>query len=180
MKTTDGSSASLIAGSAIEFGYVEGVGSQARFNKIISFLQLSPNQVLIADQHNHCLRYLNRITNQTDQYAGNCTLEEHKDRINALLGWPRNIIYYDLKDPGHVLISEQHGIIKTMNTTNRNVSYFGKVGHEVDSFIQENKTGNLFMTVLHAVGVFSYQTKTFTVISGSTNIGFQDGPFSEV
>ena len=31
MKTTDGSSTSLIAGSAYQLGYVEGVGSQARF-----------------------------------------------------------------------------------------------------------------------------------------------------
>ena len=128
---------------------------------------------------NHCLRYLNRNSNQTDQYAGNCTHEGNQNGVNALLNKPRSLIN-DLKNPGHVLISEQGGIIKTMNTTNRNVSYFGKVGHEVYSFIQENKTGNLFMTVLHAVGVFSYQTKTFTVISGSTNIGFQDGPFSEV
>ena len=36
------------------------------------------------------------------------------------------------------------------------------------------------MTVFHAVGIFSYQMKTFTVISGSTSRGFQDGPFSEV
>ena len=179
MKTTDGSSASLIAGSAIEHGYVEGVDSQARFNKIISFLQLSINQVLIADRKNYCLRSLNRITNQTDQYAGNCTHEGNQDGVNASLNKPRNLIN-DLKDPGQVLISEQGEIIKTMNTTNRNVSYFGKVSHEVYSFIQENNTGNLFMTVLHAVGVFSYQTKTFTVISGSTSSGCQDGPFSDV
>ena len=48
------------------------------------------------------------------------------------------------------------------------------------SFIQEDKTGDLFMAVSQAVGVFSYQTKTFTLISGSTSSGFQDGPFSEV
>ena len=46
IKTTDGSSTSLIAGSATQAGYVEGAGSHARFNYISSFLQLSPNQVL--------------------------------------------------------------------------------------------------------------------------------------
>ena len=41
MKTTDGSSTSLIAGSVTQRGYVEGVGSQARFYFILSFLQIS-------------------------------------------------------------------------------------------------------------------------------------------
>ena len=41
MKTTDGSSTSLIAGSATQNGYVQGVGSHARFSFIPSFLQLS-------------------------------------------------------------------------------------------------------------------------------------------
>ena len=43
LKTTDGSSTSLIAGSVTQYDYVEGVGSQARFNFIFSFLQLSTN-----------------------------------------------------------------------------------------------------------------------------------------
>ena len=128
---------------------------------------------------NHCLRYLNRNSNQTDQYAGNCTHEGNQNGVNALLNKPRSLIN-DLKNPGHVLISEQGGIIKTMNTTNRNVSYFGTVGSEVYSFIQEDCSGNLFMGVADAVGVYSYHTKTFTVIAGSTSRGFQDGPSSEV
>ena len=70
--------------------------------------------------------------------------------------------------------------MKTMNTTNRNVSYFGTVGRTVYSAIQLLETGGFNMTVSQAVGIFSYQMKTFTVISGSTSSGFQDGPFSEV
>ena len=50
LETTNGSSTSLIAGSATRYGYVEGVGTQARFNYIRSFLQLLKNQVLIADE----------------------------------------------------------------------------------------------------------------------------------
>ena len=36
------------------------------------------------------------------------------------------------------------------------------------------------MTVAQAVGIFSYRTKTFTMIFGSTSTGYQDGRFSEV
>ena len=179
MKTTDFSSTSLIAGSATQYGYVEGVGSQARFNFILSFLQLSTNQALIADNRNHCLRSLNRATNQTGRYAGNCTHEGNQNGVNALLNEPMSLIN-DLKNPGHVLISEWGGIIKKMNTTNRNVSYFGTVGRMVYNIIQSLETGDFFVTVSHAVGIFSYQMKTFTVIFGSTSRGFHDGPFSEV
>ena len=126
------------------------------------------------------MRYLNRNSNQTDQYAGNCTHAGNQNGVNALLSLPRTLIY-DLKNPHHVLISEQGGIIKTMNKTNRNVSHFGTVGRTVLNIIQSLETGDFFMTVAHVVGIFSYQTKTFTVISGSTSsYGFQDGPFSEV
>ena len=88
MKTTDGSSTSLIAGSATQAGYVEGAGSHARFNNISSFLQLSPNQVLIADIRNHCLRSLNRRTNRTNRHAGNCTHQGKQNGVNALLSHP--------------------------------------------------------------------------------------------
>ena len=67
-----------------------------------------------------------------------------------------------------------------MNTTNRNVSHFGTVGRTVYSIIQSLETGDFYMAVSHAVGIFSYQMKSFTVISGSTSRGFQDGAFSEV
>ena len=36
------------------------------------------------------------------------------------------------------------------------------------------------MSVRHAIGVFDYQTKTFTLIAGSTSYGFRDGQFSNV
>ena len=103
----------------------------------------------------------------------------NQDGINAFLNKPR-ILINDLKDPRHILISEFGGIIKTMNTTNRNVSYFGTVGRTVYSAIQLLETGDFYMTVSQAVGIFSYQMKTFTVISGSTSSGFKDGPFSDV
>ena len=34
LKTTDGTTTSLIAGSVTSFGYIEGVGANARFRKI--------------------------------------------------------------------------------------------------------------------------------------------------
>ena len=141
MKTTDESSTSLMAGSATHYAYVEGVGSQARFYIILSFLQLSTNQVFIAETFNHCLRSLNRATNQTGQYAGTCRHRGNQDGLNALLNVPRTLIN-GVKNPGHVLISEWDGIIKTMNTTNKNISYFGTVGRTAYNIIQSLETGD--------------------------------------
>ena len=65
LKTTDGDDTYNIAGIATRSGYIEGVGTVARFLYIASFLQLSTNRVLITDWGNHCLRSLDRITNET-------------------------------------------------------------------------------------------------------------------
>ena len=181
IRTTDGFSTSIIAGNN-QRGYVEGVGSNATFNYIPSFLQLSATHVLIADQVNHCLRSLDRDNKLTVKYVGNCTFPGNRDGTNALLEYPRMLIN-DQKNPGDTIIAERGGILKSMTTINRNVSYFGTVaGHvRVFSIIQEHRTGNLFMSMTYAVGIFRYQTKSFAVIAGTTTVGgFHDGLFSEV
>ena len=55
LKTTDGTDTYNIAGIATQQGYVEDVGTVARFKFIHSFLQISTNLVLITDNRNHCV-----------------------------------------------------------------------------------------------------------------------------
>ena len=69
LKTTDGTKTSLIA----------------RFSSIHSFAQLSRSEVIFTDFNNHCLRSLDRKTNQTSTYSGNCTNIGHRDGVDALL-----------------------------------------------------------------------------------------------
>ena len=56
IKTTDGTTTSLIAGSSTSYGYLEDVGANARFDDILSFVQLSKARVILTDSDNHCLR----------------------------------------------------------------------------------------------------------------------------
>ena len=55
LKTSDGTVTSTIAcGPHWEPGYAEGVGVQARFNKILSFVQISSHPVVLVDRANRC------------------------------------------------------------------------------------------------------------------------------
>ena len=55
LKTTDGNYTYNVVGKATQQGYVEDVGTVARFKFIHSFLQISTNLVLITDNRNHCV-----------------------------------------------------------------------------------------------------------------------------
>ena len=116
LKTTDGTDTYNIAGIATQQGYVEGVGTVARFFYIISFLQLSTDRVLITDFWNHFVRSLDRITNETLTFVGNCTNRGNKDGTDALLTRPAKIIV-DIENPTRLLLAEYSGIIKSVSST---------------------------------------------------------------
>mgnify|MGYP001793602669 CR=1 FL=1 len=69
IKTTDGTTTSVVVGSGSEEGYVEGVGEAARFKTIFGFKQISITQLLVADSGNQCLRSVDRETNQTSLFT---------------------------------------------------------------------------------------------------------------
>ena len=180
LKTTDGNDTYNIAGKATQSGYVEGVGIVARFNYILSFLQVSTNRVLITDYHNHCVRSLDRITNETLTYVGNCTNSGNKDGTDALITHPVKLIV-DIKNPIRLLLAERGRIIKSVKVANGNVSYFGSiVDYSVLNMIQEKDRGDLFVTFEHGVGLLDYHTRAFSVIAGSAINGFKDGSFNQM
>ena len=180
LKTTDGTDTYNIAGKATQRGYVEGVGTVARFDIIASFLQLSTDRVLITDYSNHCVRSLDRITNETMTFVGNCTNSGNKDGTDALLILPLKLIV-DIKNPTRLLLAEEDGIIKSVKAANGNVSYFGTiVDHSfIRNMIQEQDRGDLFVTFEHGVGLLDYHTRAFSVIAGSGVSGFNDGLFNQ-
>ena len=122
LKTTDGTTTSLIAGMSRSTGYIEGVSANARFNTILSFIQLSRSHVILTDAENHCLRSVDRTTNQTSTYSGNCTERGDKDGVDALFTWPFSMIV-DLMNSQQLIISEFNSrSLKTINTVSKHVS----------------------------------------------------------
>ena len=179
LKTTGGLTTSIIAGSATSSGYVEGVGSDARFTSIVSFVQLSATHVIEADESNHCLRSINRTTNQTETYAGSCGHSGDQDGVAALFNTPVLIII-DVSQPHQLFVSHfcSSANLKSISTDNKNVS---TILHSTLCFLylaQQQSSGNIFATFTHGLGIYDYQNNSFNVISGSSR-GFVDGDLSQ-
>ena len=181
LKTTDGTTTSLITGSSTSYGYIDGVGANAKFNHILSFVLLSRSNVILADYHNHCLRSVDRLTNQTSTYSGNCTNRGYQDGVDALFTFPYSIIL-DYMNSQQLIISEHSShTLKTINVVNKNViTMFRYSAYDLNYLLQDPETGNIYVTFNHGVGFYVYQSNTFSVITGSAIQGFSDGEFSQL
>ena len=181
LKTTDGTTTSLITGSSTSYGYIDGVGANAKFNHILSFVLLSRSNVILADYHNHCLRSVDRLTNQTSTYSGNCTNRGYQDGVDALFTFPYSIIL-DYMNSQQLIISE-HSLhaLKTINVVNKNViTMFRYSAYDLNYLLQDPETGNIYVTFNHGVGLYIYQSNTFSIITGSTSSGFVEGELSQL
>lgn len=105
LKTTDGTIITLEVGSSTEYGYVEGVGTSARFISLLGFTQISDTVIILVDYLSHCLRQLDRLTMQTSMFAGHCLIEGHQNGSNSLFKLPR-FIYKDPRSTNHLFVAE--------------------------------------------------------------------------
>lgn len=69
----DSSKGHTVAGKPNVNDYREGIGRDARFNIITSFHAINVTHVLVVDSGNHCLRTVDRQTNQTATLFGTCS-----------------------------------------------------------------------------------------------------------
>ena len=184
LKTSDGTVTSTIAGGPHwEPGYAEGVGVQARFNKVLSFVQISSHQVVLVDSTNRCLRSVDRNTNQTAAYAGNCTQQGQQDGLDALFNEPTSVIINTKNSSQLIIVEPSHASLRIMGIFDKNVSTMFRRGGSGDlqRMVQSPTTGNIYITFSHGVGLYDYQSKTFTRIAGApTGMGFRDGLFSQM
>ena len=68
----------ILAGEPAEWGYVEGVGREARFALITGIAQLE-HEYILSDSNNHCLRSVNYLSKETQAFAGLCEAEGTAD-----------------------------------------------------------------------------------------------------
>ena len=175
MKTTDGTTTSLIAGSAISGGYLEDVGSNARFNRIFSFIQLSRSLIVLADYNNYCFRNVDRTTNQTSTYSGNCTNRGDRDGVDALFTGPISIntqlliVDFNLSSLKKIIVASQH-----------NSTIYKDSSYRLSTMLQDPSTGNIYVTFYHGIGFYDYVSLSFSVLAGSSQHGFVDGEISQI
>ena len=83
LQPTDGITTTAIVGNPLNLGYIEGVGTHARFRGIAGFVQISAENVMVVDRGNSYLREVNRESLQTSWYAGNGSCRWHQEPF----GW---------------------------------------------------------------------------------------------
>ena len=182
LKTTDGTTTSLIAGSATSGGYLEDVGSSARFQNIRSFIQLSRSLIVLADTSNYCFRNVDRTTNLSSTYSGNCTNRGDRDGVDALFYNPTSI-KLDVKNNTQLLIIDFNlGSLKKIILASKHVSTIHKESsYRLTTLLQDPSTGNIYVTFLHGLGLIDYESLSFSVIAGSSSqSGLVDGAISQV
>ena len=169
LRTTDGTTTFLIA------------GTNARFNIIHSFIQLSRSHIILTELHSHCLRGVDRTTNQTSIYSGNCTNRGDRNGVDALFTFPYSVII-DLMNSQQLIVSEASpGSLKTISTVSKSVSTMYRDNtYKRTYLLQDPETGDIYVTIQHGVGLYDYQGNTFSVITGSFSNGFRDGEFSKL
>ena len=79
LMTSDGTTTHLIAGNSNQPGYREGVGAEARLNYITGSTQISEKLFVIDYLQNHCMRLIDRCTNNTSVFIGQCKSYEYRD-----------------------------------------------------------------------------------------------------
>lgn len=94
-QTTNGSDTHVIVGGTR--GYREGVGQNAYLNDMHGFSQINSTHVLLADTLNHCLRFLNRVTEETSHYLGTCQSSGFVDGEEPKFNKPWAVV----QDPSH-------------------------------------------------------------------------------
>ena len=153
LKTTDGTTTSLIVGSSKSSGYLEDVGSKARFNEILSFLQVSSSLIVLADYGNRCLRNVDRTTNLTSPYSGNYTNRGDRDGVDALFTGPTSI-KLDVKNNTQLLITVFYlGSLKKTILASKSVSTINTDrSYRLFSLLQDPSTGNIYVTFHHGIG----------------------------
>ena len=173
-----------IAGSYREDGYVEGVGTDARFNQIPNFLQLNKDEIVIVDGENHCLRHIARPSMMTSHYAGDCQTHGFADGepLQAKFFSPDDILLDERTNKSLIITDDGNNALRSIDIASRNTTTILKFSDRIErprhaTFDNDDKNV-LYLTVKFYVLKVFLKEKTWVELFG-VNIrkGFQDGPF---
>ena len=101
---------SIIVGNVSTYGYVNGIGTDARLSRVTSKVELGDSVWLLADLYNHCIRILHVRTRFIGDYLGDCTARVNPPTLQPVgLSYPYGLIL-DLVNPDLVYLSQEHCI----------------------------------------------------------------------
>jgi hypothetical protein len=161
-------------------GYIEGVGTDARFWNIYNFLQWNSSSIIIADYGNACIRIADRETWRTSRFAGNCTVRGYRDGDAALFDYPWGII----KDPhsdDKIIVTEYYNDAIRQIDMNTGITKTLTKGHIILPLKIEYDTSSdtFLLSSEHAITRYDSSTNVITVVSGGRSAGFSDGDLAQ-
>ena len=168
LMTSDGTTTHLIAGHSTQWGYREGVGAEARFTYIYGFAQTSEKLVVVADINNNCLRLIDRSTNKTSVFSGQCESPGYDDGSPGQFDKPFFVVI-DKRDKNQLFITDyRNSAVRIVNVNSR----FADTFVQSDSLrysrgiTQEEKSGDLYVTADNALYRITYTQRAVSLISG--------------
>mgnify|MGYP001803281123 CR=1 FL=1 len=178
LMTKEGTKTHLLAGNTTQGGYKEGVGAEARFGLITGFARISEKRVVVADHYNHCVRQINRDSNTTSIFGGQCKSIGYQDGLPGLFNYPRSVVV-DQRDKSQLLITDNcNKAVRTVHVMSQAVGTFVKSDSlsGIKGITQEEKSGDLYVTAYNAVYRITYTQRTASLLSGSPGdkYGYRD------
>ena len=178
LMTSDGTTTHLIAGSSTQEGYREGEGAEARFGTITGFAQISEKLVVVADRSNDCMRLIDRTTNKTSVFSGQCESRGYDDGSPGQFNYPYFVVIDKLNKNQLFIADSANNAVRTVVADSRVVGTFvwsDSLKH-IRCITQEEESGDLYVTALNALYRITYTQITVTLISGSPgwNSGYGD------
>ena len=174
MKTTNGKITDHIVGHKTRQFYQEGIGENAGFVNILSFLQLNHTTMLVLDMPKNCVRLVDRQTNRTSQFLGNCTAPgAYRNGNDPLFNSPRAIIHDSVTSNRLLLADAGTKSVRIINMTSWRVGSLVRWNSTfVPKGIVYQKNGNLNMSQDDPYGGFSvmevdYVSGRISVMAGS-------------
>ena len=177
LMTSDGTTTHLIAGNSTQRGYREGVGAEARFNDIAGFAQISEKLVVVADYVNQCMRLIDRSTNKTSVFSGQCKSRGYEGGLPGQFSYPHFVVI-DKRDKNQLFITD------FFNSAVRNVTVNSRVAGTfvqsdslkvIKGITQEEESGDLYVTAYNALYRITYTQRAVSLISGSPGTdGYRD------
>lgn len=123
LKTGNQNSTEIVAGSIrYNTGYSEGQHTNARFTEIRGFSQINATHVMVVDFLNHCVRLVNRLTNQTSPFFGQCTRRGFgrdglQSRHEVFFSGPLSVIKDPRREGIYLLAEEWEDKIRELDIT---------------------------------------------------------------
>ena len=151
LMTSDGTTTHLIAGNSTQYGYREGVGADARFYRITGFAQISEKLVVVADIYNHCMRLIDRTTNNASAFSGQCKSFGYKGGRPGQFFYPRSVVM-DKRDKNQLLITDdRNAAVRTVDVMSQAAGTLVKSDslQNIRYIAQEQKSGDLYVTAYH-------------------------------